>query len=212
MSHEKANDTDRVLPERGINNHTEEDQVLQAQREESPGSTAKKVCRKTHRKDLTAGYVRSLLKYYPETGEFEWLVRRSNVAKTGRFRGTPGPKKSYVISLDRVHYKAHRLAWLYMTGRWPTHQIDHINRDASDNRFANLREATNQENHCNHGPQSNNMSGHPGVFWNAPTKRWHAYIKVAGSRKHLGCFTSMEDALVARKAAEKQYFGEFAPC
>lgn len=47
------------------------------------------------------------------------------------------------------HYKASRLAWLYMTGEWPKYEMDHINHVKDDNRWVNLRDVTPAENCAN---------------------------------------------------------------
>jgi hypothetical protein len=70
-------------------------------------------------------------------------------------------------ALTGVLYREHRLAWLYMTGEWPTHEIDHINGDRVDNRFCNLREATASENRWNSRKRVNNTSGYKGVSWDS---------------------------------------------
>lgn len=82
-------------------------------------------------------------------------------------------------------YKAHRLAWVWMTGAWPEFELDHINLDKADNRFANLRQATHAENGSNRIPQSNNTSGYKAVNFSVRAKLWRARAKVRGKEIHL---------------------------
>lgn len=119
--------------------------------------------------------------------------------------------KGYVnIKLAGCSVLAHRLAWFIAYGNAPR-QLDHINRDKTDNRLANLREATPSQNQCNRGLQSNNASGCSGVARNRQDTAWQAYIKVGGKRHHLGTFKDLAAAIDVRKANEVKYFGEFRP-
>lgn len=95
---------------------------------------------------------------------------------------------------------AHRVAWLVTHGYWP-HEIDHINGDRADNRLVNLREVTRKVNSENHAIPRNNTSGAPGVFYHKASGRWYARI----AKKYLGMFTTFEEALAVRKAAESEH-------
>lgn len=90
-------------------------------------------------------------------------------------------------------------------------ETDHINRDKTDNRRCNLRECTHQENACNRPISSANRSGVTGVFWVKRISRWVAQIRCNYKHTHLGCFTDITEAIAARRAAELDVFGEFAP-
>src|SRR6185369_15339637 len=99
--------------------------------------------------------------YIPEVGTFLW--------RTSRRRGKKGDVAGCLragyrwIGIEGKVYPAHRLAFLWMTGRWPcTRDVDHINRDPSDNSWANLREATSSQNSSNR-PLPKNRSGYKGV-------------------------------------------------
>ena len=89
--------------------------------------------------------------------------------------------------------------------------VDHINRNRLDNRKANLRTSTHQENTINKSVQSNNTSNIPGVSWRKDRNKWRAYITVNGKQISLGMFKDKEEAVKARKEGENKYFGEFAP-
>jgi hypothetical protein len=93
--------------------------------------------------------------------------------------------------------RAHRVAWALATGAWPVAEIDHKNGDTSDNRFANLREATRAEIIQNAAPRSDNTSGVQGVYWNKQYRKWQVQITVKGRRKDLGRFGTLESARAA---------------
>jgi hypothetical protein len=139
---------------------------------------------------LTAARLREVLNYNPETGKFTWKARTKN-----RWRETVGntSKQRHTIvriTVDYGQYKAHRLAWLWMTGEWPSSEIDHINRDPLDNRWVNLRLATRSQNHRNHRLYKNNTSGTNGVIWHEDGKRW--VVQILG--KYHGSFKTKEEA------------------
>lgn len=149
-------------------------------------------------KKLTQKYVKSILDYDPETGIFKWKYR-SNMRKCWNNRlaekitGCKG-KAAILLRIDDALYKAHRIAWLYVYGKFPKKHIDHIDMDITNNRISNLRLATRSQNQCNRGVQSNNTSGHKGVSFDKKQKKWHAYIKINNKRKHIGYFKILSDA------------------
>jgi hypothetical protein len=110
--------------------------------------------------DLTAARLRELLHYDPETGIFTWVhgTRKSPAGSRAGYV-MKGKNLGYrAINLEGCCYYEHRLAWLYMTGAWPQHQIDHDNHARTDNRWSNLFDRTPKENVANrpgkpsHGP------------------------------------------------------------
>ena len=143
-----------------------------------------------------------LLTYSPDTGIFSWKKNRRGVIRKGYSAGHLHSRGYVSICVDGISYKAHRLAWLYVNGKPPVDQIDHINGVRDDNRIANLREATNAENHQNQGLHSTNSSGFPGVTWVPKRNRWKAQIKVLGKNKHLGMYRELEAAAEAYKTAK----------
>lgn len=151
---------------------------------------------------ITQSRLKELLSYDPETGVFTRIVRTSSNARIGDIAGCLTPYGYRQISIDGKDYLSHRLAWLYMTGAWPTDQMDHINGVRDDNRFVNLHEATDAENQQNRALPSNNTSGFLGVSWHKPTNKWRADIMIAGHQKFLGYFTTPEAAHEAYLAAK----------
>lgn len=152
------------------------------------------------------------IRYDPETGRFHHLKRThgyGGLIVPGDPVGTI--KDGYTaINYRQTIYRAHRLAWWIMTGEWlPADQdIDHINGDRADNRWANLRLATRSQNNMNATLRSDNKSGFRGVSWRRDTQKWHARIKVEGKTILLGNFSDLNAAAAARLQAEEKYFGE----
>jgi hypothetical protein len=105
---------------------------------------------------------------------------------------------------------AHRLAWLWVHGRWPGCEIDHINSDGLDNRIQNLREATHAQNQRNQSKRSDNTSGLKGVSWHKRGKKWKAQICHMGKWHALGLYDCSEEAHKAYVAAAHRFHGEFA--
>jgi hypothetical protein len=152
-------------------------------------------------KTLTVERLKEVLDYDENTGLFTWRVKHAHS------RAIAGAKDYYgycVIRVDGVLYKAHRLAWLYTYGEWPVKAIDHKNQIKNDNRILNLREATQSENMHNTRLRPNNKSGVSGVVWRSDRNKWNARIKVGYKNFNLGLYTDMNDAIQARKAAEKR--------
>lgn len=155
---------------------------------------------------LTAERLRSLLDYDPATGVFLWRVRRGPSALAGSIAGHIIAGGYRLIGVDGTEYYAHRLAWLYVHGAWPTGHIDHQNVTPGDDRISNLREATRSQNLANRPAQSNNTSGLKGVSFHKGAGRWRATIQ----HKYLGLFDTAEEAHAAYRAAASRVFGEFA--
>lgn len=170
---------------------------------------------KNARNDLTAEYVRSILDYNPETGEFRWKYR-SDVGKAWNTRYS-GNKTGYIGSDGRLHvtinnkpYLIHRIAWIYVYGFWPKYEIDHIDGNPINNVISNLRECSATENMRHRGRQSNNKCGLKGVHWAKNVKKWRARIRVDCKDLHLGLFDTSEQAHKAYCDAAEKYFGEFS--
>ena len=92
-----------------------------------------------------------------------------------------------------------------------TSDIDHINTDRKyDNRKSNLRIAKRIENCRNRKLNKNNTSGVTGVYWATREQKWRASIRVNYKRIELGDYDDFDDAVKARKDAEKIYFKNFS--
>jgi hypothetical protein len=147
--------------------------------------------------------LKELLSYEPASGFFFW-------SHSGNRAGCADANGYWVIGIDGSIYLAHRLAWLWMTGRWPSAFVDHANRVKSDNRWENLREATAAQNAANTGVRSTNKSGVKGVSWCKATRKWRATIVVGGKQKSLGRHDRIEDAAYAYREFSIAALGDFA--
>ncbi len=158
---------------------------------------------------LDQSLLKKLVKYNPKTGKFirvAKLTKQHNVFPCEHF--TPKsitPYGYYQISIMGRPYPLHRLIFLYMTGKFPAQDVDHINGNRLDNRWTNLRQVTRQENLKNIGIRSTNSTGHIGVHHRTDTGKFHAYIHHQGIKHSLGDHFKIEDAIKARTEAEKKY-------
>jgi len=143
-----------------------------------------------------------LLRYDPETGKMYWLVSPSNCVEVGGEAGSKNGRGYWYIAVNRKLYRRSRLAFLWAHGRWPVPTVDHINRDRSDDRLANLREADHAFQNVNKPKQRNNTSGHRGVYWRKDANKWWARIQIGNRMHNLGAFESLIEALNARQTAE----------
>lgn len=121
------------------------DYIVKRNAEGRPLEASRKV------KELTAERARELLDYDKGSGLLRWKARRgSSKDRSGKVAGCVSKGNHYhLVRVENRMYGAHRLAWLIVTGSWPTFEIDHINRDKTDNRWCNLRDVTHQENMLN---------------------------------------------------------------
>lgn len=157
---------------------------------------------------LIAARLREVLDYNQRTGLFTWRVASNGRVSAGSIAGHILRTGYRTIGVDRNHYMAHRLAWLFVTGHWPEGELDHRDGNKDNNRFANLRLATRSQNVANVGLRADNTSGVKGVFRHHDG-RWRAQITIHQKRKELGLFETLEVAKAARLAAAEA-FGEFA--
>ena len=144
---------------------------------------------------LTQQQLMQTMRYEPDTGKFFRLVDKRS-GKPGKETGTLR-KDGYVmvkVSTGSRTYRAHQLAFLYMTGDIPA-TVDHINGIKSDNRWDNLRASTHGENMQNQrGAHTGSKSGLLGVSWHKSARKWQAQIKIAKVRHYLGRFTDKHEA------------------
>jgi hypothetical protein len=142
---------------------------------------------------------KEILNYDPATGAFVWLVNRSRTAKRGAKAGRIcGAGYVYIGRM-----LAHRVAWKYVTGKWPNGQIDHINGNRTDNRWSNLRLSTHSLNQQNlRSARADNKSGFLGV--SSYGSRFRASIKTPTKRVHLGWFDTPEMAHAAYLDAKRR--------
>lgn len=159
------------------------------------------------RDSIIRQYAAQFVRYESETGHFYWLIARGRGVKAGDRAGHLS--QGYIsLNFKTVKVRAHRVAWLLHYGELPPCQIDHINRDRSDNRICNLRLAPNNEadNLQNLGIRCDNTSGVPGVVWNRRKNKWIVRVYRGGKQICVGYFASFDEAVAARKESEKLYY------
>lgn len=163
------------------------------------------------RRDVSLETIRRCLSYEPKTGIFRWLSSRRGRPGVGKRAGCIRPDGYLIITIDKTHYRAHRIAWFLMTGRWPLVHIDHINMKPSDNRWRNLRECTVSQNHGNMRAHRDSSTGIKGAYRCSKSQtRWFSRIYINGRTRYLGRFDSAKAAHAAYVVAARKEFGEFA--
>jgi len=150
-----------------------------------------------------------LVLYDPIEGRFVWRFSIKGHVKQGQLAGSWDTHGYWVIGLDGQNYLAHRLAWLWVYGRWPTGELDHINSRRDDNRINNLRQATRSQQRHNAPINKNTKNGFKGVTM-LPSGHWMAQIQRNKQQHYLGTFATAKEAHEAYCKAAEKYFGEFA--
>jgi hypothetical protein len=134
-------------------------------------------------------YICSILNYDPNTGEFTWKVNRPPRGKAGDVAGYNNGSGYQKISIDGKRYYSHRLAFLWMTGKFPAKVVDHINGNRLDNRWENLRSVTQKENTAN-------------TTISKGVRRRYGNWQARFADKHIGTFPTKEQAVQAYKEAK----------
>lgn len=160
----------------------------------------------TKAEPLSLERLKELLNYDPESGWFTWRIS-SSVAKPGDRAGGMHGLGYRSIGIDYKKYLEHTLAYFYMTGEWPTHEIDHKNRVKADNRWDNLVHATRSQNGHNKGLSQRSTSGYPGVMVHG--SKYRTGMSLNGKDINLGWHKTIAQARIARLLGEKKHFGSF---
>lgn len=162
-------------------------------------------CENDDMSGLTQNRLKELLDYDPVTGVFRWRVDRYRVQR-GDFAGCVDSHGRNVIRLMQRNYRAYRLAWLWMTGSWPTDEIDHRDLNSSNDAWSNLRQATGSQNKANRAPKgqwpkgvSRHVSG-----------KFFARASKDGRVVCCGYFRTPEEAHAAYCRVAADLHGEFA--
>lgn len=159
-----------------------------------------------------------LFSYDEMTGVLTWKMQpatsRSNICHNnkcgGKVAGTVGAKGYIMIGIGKVYYLAHRIIWKMKTGVDPLDIVDHEDTDRGNNRWVNLREASNGPNIQNSRIRKDNKSGFKGVHWDKHHNAWKATLGLNGQQIQLGRFKSLDAARIARQHAAEKLHGEFA--
>ncbi len=154
--------------------------------------------------------LRKNFSYDPETGVFTHNTKRS-FPVPGVVAGCTNLAGYTVINAAKKIHLAHRLAWLYVHGKWPRYCIDHINGNRTDNRLSNLRDIPKAQNHQNlKGPTKANSTGALGVHFSTKKKRYVAQIAINQKRIYIGSYLSKDEAASAYLAAKQKIHPSFS--
>lgn len=167
----------------------------------------------------TPQQIKALLEYDEQTGIFVWKYRPEleGTKAAGWNRRYVGKQAGYVyedgyigISIRKVRFPAHVLAWVIVKGDWPERQIDHINTKRDDNRLENLRLASAAQNAWNVPLAKKNKSGVKHVSWHRGAQKWQVKVRANSKDYYYGVHDDFELACVIAAEAAAKHHGEFA--
>lgn len=143
---------------------------------------------------LTQERLREILHYDPGTGEFRWRTQDECEHRGGEIAGCSMRSDYWCIHVDGRSYRAHQLAWLYMTGEWGRPLIDHRDGDPFNNRWRNLRvsDRLNSASHCK--LRRSDRSVFAGISLDRRSGQWTARICNGKRVYSLGRFPTNEAA------------------
>jgi len=138
---------------------------------------------------LTKEYLHEIFEY--RNGELYWKNHRYKNFN-GKKAGTLHHTGYWHIKTKNKVYLAHRLIYLYHHGFLPNYglELDHINRNRTDNRIENLRVVTKSENERNKLTTSKIY----GITWHKKNKKWQVQLRINGKQKYLGVYNSLDIA------------------
>jgi hypothetical protein len=157
------------------------------------------------RRLLDAVRLREVLHYDPVSGVFTWKVNTARLKLVGKRAGYVGPDGYRVIRIYTTSFAAGCLAWLFMTGKWPTEEVDHKNLIKSDDSWHNLREATKANNIHNR-----RFKGKYKGTRKTANGRWQAMVYFSGRYYYFGTHKKRIDAARAYDSGAIKLFGKFA--
>ncbi len=160
---------------------------------------------------LTQARLKELVHYEPETGVFTHRISRQG-CRAGDAAGCADSAGYWVIKLDQRKHYAQRLACLYMTGWWPSDEVDHKDRVRSNNAWTNLRPATDKQQAENRNLYATSTSGFRGVMWREKKRKYEVRIRHNNTDHYLGLFDSIIDAVAVRLRAERDLYTHAENC
>lgn len=158
-------------------------------------------------KDITKDMVdaaRRHLSYDAESGIFTWILPTSQRVEKGSQAGSL--RNGYIgINIHGERFQAHRLAVAFIEGYLIGDvEIDHIDRNRTNNAYDNLRKGSRTDNMHNLGVRVNNKTGYRGIHLHKG--KFDASITVNSRKLHIGRYDTFDEALRARKNAESIYY------
>jgi hypothetical protein len=156
---------------------------------------------------ITKKFLHEIFDY--KNGCLYWKVKFSRKINIGQKAGCDMGNNYFKIVINKKKYLSHRLIYLYHYGYMPE-VVDHINKNSTDNRIENLREATFQQNQYNRKLNKNSSTGIKNVYWNKKTNKWSVRFTIEKKLKHFGCFDNFESAKLISQEIRNKYHGKFA--
>jgi hypothetical protein len=152
---------------------------------------------------LTAKRCREVFYYDGDRGVLILRICTSRRTPAGTLIGSDNGKGYLVANVDKVSYRVHRLVWLWVHGKWPDGEIDHINGVRHDNRIENLRVVDRSMNNQNlkRAQRNNRSSGLLGAYRHG--RKWQAQIMIDKTPRCLGTFDTPDEAHAAYLAAKR---------
>jgi hypothetical protein len=155
--------------------------------------------RKAFREKLTPDQIRTLLDLNVETGELRWTSAAAQGRLTQRIAGSKAGNGYWQIKTGKVCYLAHRIVWAIVHGEWSEKDIDHIDGNRANNALSNLRVVTKSENMQNLAVTGKKTASGLAGACHLPAngrrrEKWEATIRINGVLKHLGLFSTPQEA------------------
>lgn len=141
------------------------------------------------------------------SGKVFWKVHNGTKCRKGMEVGSIRKDGRCLIRIKGHQVYRYHVIWYSANGYLPEDQIDHIDRNLSNDSISNLREVNNEVNSWNKGLNINNTSGVKGVYLNKKGK-YISNISIKGRTKYLGSFDTLEEATKSRVEYERNYISE----
>jgi hypothetical protein len=153
---------------------------------------------------MTQDELKEQFNYDPETGLFT-RIKSKGGRPIGEVAGCLRSNGYLYLMVNFKSVSCHRAAFLFMIGEFPKGQVDHVNRDKTDNRWANLRDVSQSENERNKSPRSS--TGVRGVYYDKRClSPYLASLQKNGKTYTKTGFDTIEQATAARRSLELEHW------